>query len=242
MAEIEPNKPTPPVSQNMSDALRQITSGWLSKIELAKQSKKHFNDVSEQCSAFFQASVSFMWEPDFRRKFLGTEVSPNFHVTLNKAFELVSIYGPTLYWQNPQRMLNARKHVPVIPEMFGVDQQQQQELQEQQKKVQEQLQQAQQQLQQIQQQTQQQLQQAQQQGMDPASAQQMAMQQSPQLMQAQQQIQPLTMQMQQIQMQLQQQEEAQKQFQRATSKQQQENSKRSVRAELMQGVAELHSN
>ena len=136
MAETESNKPTPPVSQNMSDALRQITSGWLSKIELAKQSKKHFNDVSEQWAAFFQASVSFMWEPDFRRKFLGTNVAPNFHVTLNKAFELVSIYGPTLYWQNPERMLNPRKHLPVTPEIFGVDTNLQKLLQEQQQQMQ----------------------------------------------------------------------------------------------------------
>ena len=183
MIVAEKNKPTTgPASEKMSDALRQITSGWMSKLELAKQAKKHFNDVGEQCTAFFQASVSFMWEPDFRRKFLGTEVSPNFHVTLNKAFELVSIYGPTLYWQNPQRLLKARKHLPVIPDMFGVDANLQQTLQQQMQQLQQQMQQLQQQAQQQQQQSAQ----MQQQGMGPAAA-----QQNPQAMQVQQQLQML---------------------------------------------------
>ncbi len=128
----------------LPDALRQITSGWLNKIELAKQAKSHFDEVGEQCTSFFQASVSFMWEPDFRRKFLGTNVAPNFHVTLNKAFELVSIYGPTLYWQNPERVLRPRKHMNLTPEMFGVDQMLIQSLQEQSQQLQEQSQQLQQ--------------------------------------------------------------------------------------------------
>ena len=161
----------------LEDALRQITTGWLSKIELAKQAKSHFNEVSEQCSAFFQASVSFMWEPDFRRKFLGTDVSPNFHVTLNKAFELVSIYGPTLYWQNPQRMLQARKHMDLVPELFGVNPTLQRHIGQQMQQLQQQMQQAQQAAQQAMAPMQQQMQQAQQQGIPPEQAQQMLMQQ-----------------------------------------------------------------
>ena len=229
------NKPTPTNAPgDMPAALRQITSGWLSKIELAKQAKKHFNDVGEQCTAFFQAAVSFMWEPDFRRKFLGTEVSPNFHVTLNKAFELVSIYGPTLYWQNPQRNLEPRKHINPIPEMFGVDPSLQQELQQQLQEIQQQMQQSQQGMQQMQAGIQQQMQVAQQQGMDPATAQQMAMQQNPQMMQAQQMQQQLNMQMQQVQAQLKQQEQPQKQFQKVVTQQASDDNSRSIRAKLME--------
>ena len=232
----EGNKPTPKPQPtgNMADALRQITSGWLSKIELAKQSKKHFDDVGEQCTAFFQAAVSFMWEPDFRRKFLGTEVAPNFHVTLNKAFELVSIYGPTLYWQNPQRMLKPKKHIPAMPEMFGVDQSLQEQLKQQMQEIQQQIQQAQQKMQEMQAGMQQQIQAAQQQGMDPATAQQMAMQQNPQMQQAQQQMQPLTAQMQQVQAQMKQQEEAQKKFQKIIGEQQKDNNARDIRSRLME--------
>ena len=63
------DKEKPTVAQSsdkMADALRQITTGWLSKIELSKKAKSNFDEVAEQCTAFFQASVSFMWEPDFR--------------------------------------------------------------------------------------------------------------------------------------------------------------------------------
>ena len=211
----------------LDDALRQVASGWLSKIELSKQAKSEFDEVAEQCTAFFQAAVSFMWEPDFRRKFLGTDVSPNFHVTLNKAFELVSIYGPTLYWQNPERMLTPRKHMPVVPELFGVDANLQQQLNQQLQQLNQQLQQAQQQLAPAQQQLQQamaalqpQLQQAQQQGIPPDQAQMMLMQQNPQAMLAQQQ--------------MQQQQAAQQAFAAKTQEQHVENQVRGIRAGLMQ--------
>ena len=218
----------------LEDALRQITTGWLSKIELAKQAKSHFNEVSEQCSAFFQASVSFMWEPDFRRKFLGTDVSPNFHVTLNKAFELVSIYGPTLYWQNPQRMLQARKHMDLVPELFGVNPTLQRHIGQQMQQLQQQMQQAQQAAQQAMAPMQQQMQQAQQQGIPPEQAQQMLMQQNPQAMQAQQQVQQLQMQMQQLEQQQQQQQQAQMAFESAVQKKNDSDSQRSIRASLME--------
>lgn len=218
----------------LEDALRQITTGWLSKIELAKQAKSHFNEVSEQCSAFFQASVSFMWEPDFRRKFLGTDVSPNFHVTLNKAFELVSIYGPTLYWQNPQRMLSARKHMDLVPELFGVDPTMQKHIGQQMEQLQQQMQQAQQAAQQAMAPMQQQMQQAQQQGIPPEQAQQMLMQQNPQAMQAQQQVQQLQQQMQQLQQQQQQQQQAQMAFESAVQQKNNADSQRSIRASLME--------
>ena len=218
----------------LDDALRQITSGWLSKIELAKQAKSHFNEVSEQCTAFFQASVSFMWEPDFRRKFLGTNVAPNFHVTLNKAFELVSIYGPTLYWQNPQRMLSARKHMDLVPELFGVNPTIQKQVGEQMQQLQEQLQQAQQAAQQAMAPMQEQIQQAQQQGIPPEQAQQMLMQQNPQAMQAQQQVQQVQQQIQQLEQQQQQQQQAQKSFESAIQKKNDSDAQRSIRASLME--------
>ena len=218
----------------LEDALRQITTGWLSKIELAKQAKSHFDEVSEQCTAFFQASCSFMWEPDFRRKFLGTDVSPNFHVTLNKAFELVSIYGPTLYWQNPQRLLTARKHMDLVPELFGINPVVQKQVAQQLQQLQQQMQQAQQAAQQAMAPMQQQLQQAQQQGIPPEQAQQMLMQQNPQAMQAQQQVQQLQQQMQQLQQQQQQQQQAQMAFESAVQQQKTEEQQRSIRASLME--------
>ena len=227
-------KENPVSKEKLGDALRQITSGWLSKIELAKQAKSQFNEVAEQCTAFFQASVSFMWEPGFRKKFLGTDVSPNFHVTLNKAFELVSIYGPTLYWQNPERLLTPRKHVPIVPDLYGIDPTLQNHLQQQMQQIQGQLQQAQQAAQQAMAPMQQQMQQAQQQGIPPEQVQQMFMAQNPQAQQAQAQVQQLNNQMQQIQQQQQQQQQAQMAFESASQQEQFKNNERSIRASLMQ--------
>ena len=221
-------------SKKLSDALRQITTGWLSKIELSKQAKKNFDEVSEQCTAFFQASCSFMWEPDFRRKFLGTDVAPNFHVTLSKAFELVSIYGPTLYWQNPQRVLQPRKHVPLIPEVFGVDVQKQQQLMQQAQQLQQQIQQLTQQQQQQFGQQQAQQQQAQQQGVDPGLVSAISNAQNPQAAQGGQQLQQLNMQLQQINMELQTLQQAEQEFQAAQSRQVKQNAQRAMRSSLME--------
>jgi len=231
----EEKKESKPFSKGkLEDALRHLTKGWLSKIDLAKEAKSHFNEVSEQCTAFFQASVSFMWEPDFRRKFLGTDVAPNFHVTLNKAFELVSIYGPTLYWQNPQRTLTPRKHIELLPELFGVNPTLQQQLQQQLQQAQQQMQQLQQASQAAAQQSQAGVQAQQQQGVSPQEAQQTASAANPQMQQQQMAMQQAQQQIQQIQQQLQQQEEASKAFATATQGQALKDSERKIRSSLLE--------
>jgi len=230
----------------LPDALRQITSGWLNKIELAKKAKGHFNEVGEQCTSFFQASVSFMWEPDFRRKFLGTSVAPNFHVTLNKAFELVSIYGPTLYWQNPERVLRPRKHMNVTPEMFGVDEQLIQQLQQQSQELQKQSEQLQQGIMQAQQQGSQHTKEPknpaiENPGLLPKGEQAELMAPSPGQMQSAQQIQKMAQQLkeidthlQEINAQLQQQETLQEKHDAAIKKQKESILQRTIRSSLME--------
>ena len=106
------------VEDKISSALRQISKAWLSKIELAKQAKTHFNNVAKQCTDFHQASAGFMWNSDYRSRFLKGRVNPTFTLTLQKAFEFVAIFGPTLYWRNPQRVITPRRPLELSPEFF----------------------------------------------------------------------------------------------------------------------------
>ena len=211
--------------QNLDTVLRPIVTGWLGKIEQAIKHKKPFNDIAEQCTAFFSASTGFMWEPKYRQKYLNTSTSPRFRMTMCKAFELVALFGPTLYWRNPKRQVKPRLQVPISAEVFGPANMQ--ELQQMEQQMQQQLQQMQQQSMGAQQQVQQLMQQMQQAQMaaqqgDP-QAQQQLQQMQPQLQQAQQQSQQMQQQMQQVQQQSQQMQpqfqllrEAEQLFQKAT--------------------------
>lgn len=102
------------------DVLAPLVQSWLGKIRLAHESKQSFNDVGKQCMEFFSGSLGFMWQPEFMQKFVGGPlITPRFKVTIAKAFELVALYGPNLYWQNPARMVKPRKAIGIDPQLFG---------------------------------------------------------------------------------------------------------------------------
>ena len=103
-----------------SDAQTPLVTSWLAKIELARQHRKPFDDVGNQCTAFFSGALGFMWQPEFMKQFVGGNmITPRFHVTVAKAFELVALFGPTLYWQNPTRRVDPRKAIGIDPQLFG---------------------------------------------------------------------------------------------------------------------------
>jgi len=211
-----------PPEGRIDDYLRPLVTGWLGKIELGIQHKKWFQDISDQCMAFFSASSGFMWDPKFKNKYLKTNTSPRFRMTMSKAFELVALFGPVLYWRNPQRTVRPRKKILLRPELFGPDDMEQ--TQQQQQQLQQQMQQAQQQMQQFQQQMQQQMQQ------DPMAAQQMQQQG----MQMQQQQQQLQQQMQELAPKVQEVQEAQNLYNEAMMDQKATNIKDEARANLVE--------
>jgi hypothetical protein len=66
-----------------------------------------------------QRRCGFMWQTDFLKKYVGEMVSPRFKITIAKAFELVALFGPTLYWRNPTRLVKPRKKLELDPAVFG---------------------------------------------------------------------------------------------------------------------------
>lgn len=103
-----------------SQDLAPLARAWIGKIKAAKERKQRFDDVSKQCTAFFSGSCGFMWQQDFLQKFIGISYTPTFKVTIAKAFELVAIFGPTLYWRNPIRVVKPRKQIGLTPDLFGI--------------------------------------------------------------------------------------------------------------------------
>lgn len=105
------------------ELLRPITNGWDGKIKKAITARKGFDDVAEQCEAFFSGALNFMWEGKFANKHFTGKLQPKFRITLQKAFELVAVFGPTLYARNPIRTILPRTKIDIEPEMFGTDEQ-----------------------------------------------------------------------------------------------------------------------
>jgi hypothetical protein len=96
--------------------LGPLVSSWYSRFEAAEKHKDRFKVMAKLCRQFLGSSAKAMWENDFRAEFYPRVNSPEFMVSLNKAFELVAIIGPSLYWQNPTREVKR----PSVPDQASI--------------------------------------------------------------------------------------------------------------------------
>ena len=119
----------------MDDAnefLRPIVTAWLSKVGKGIEHKKPFQDVADQCMGFYCGAVDFLWQDEFKRRYVGN-IHPKFKLSLCKAFELVALYGPTLYSQNPVRSVQPHPRIELKEAMLlqsmGITPDQMQQLQ-----------------------------------------------------------------------------------------------------------------
>lgn len=107
-------------SKMTSQVWAPLVQIWEQRIEACKRAKKRFNAVHEQCLAFYHGAAGFMWQQTHNQRYFdGALPSPKFKITLNKAFEFVSIYGPSLFWQYPHRKVMSHNAVELRPELFG---------------------------------------------------------------------------------------------------------------------------
>jgi len=99
--------------------MSSVCDYWISAIQKAEEAKKPFTEVGAMCNQFFSGSVGFMWDEKFKAKYLKNIQAPRFRVTIAKAFELVAIFGPSLFWRYPGRTIKPREmFVPDIT-LFG---------------------------------------------------------------------------------------------------------------------------
>ena len=108
--------PTVPVRYEF---LRPIVTGWLGQIAQAQKARSGFDAVSQQCREFYSGAIDFMWQSKYVGRYMGGNIKPRFRITIQKAFELVAIFGPVLYWRNPVRIIKPRPQLELSPDMFG---------------------------------------------------------------------------------------------------------------------------
>lgn len=109
------------LSPSQYDFLRPLVTVWLEKVNQAKSAPKakEFRETAEQCMAFFAGSCGFMWDDKYRKKFMGGRIAPKFRLSLNKAFEIVALFGPILYHRNPVRRVQPHKRIDWEPSMVA---------------------------------------------------------------------------------------------------------------------------
>lgn len=100
------------------DSLAHLCNRLVEVTERAYETKQEFQDVADQCMSFFCGGADFMWKSDYMQKYMGGSLYSRFRININKAFELVALFGPTLYWRNPTRMVNPRQKLTLPPEAF----------------------------------------------------------------------------------------------------------------------------
>lgn len=100
--------------------MRPLCFKWEEKVRAAYEAKKEFQSVADQCMGFFSGGANYMWSRKYMRDYMGgSDLHTRFPISINKAFEMVALFGPTLYWRNPHRMINPRKQLQLPMEAFA---------------------------------------------------------------------------------------------------------------------------
>ena len=105
------------------DYFRPLTTKWVALLREAEKAKKPFDEVAQQLMSFYSARNGFIFEKEFREKYLNITNEnelPRHRLSFNKAFEFCAIFGPMLYWDNPQRLVKPRKKLQITPETMGI--------------------------------------------------------------------------------------------------------------------------
>lgn len=107
-----------PVDSPYFEMFRPLVSGWTQKIEQSTSSRSKWKEVSEECLLFYSKSAAAMWDPMYAKKFWRGVKAPKFRISINKAFELVAVFGPNLLWDVPHRTVTPKRAPEIPPEIF----------------------------------------------------------------------------------------------------------------------------
>ncbi len=98
--------------------LKPLISSWKNAIEASRKARKPWLDTAEVCREFYSGSVGFMWSRDFKLKHFKGIPESKFQITIAKAFEFVSIVGPTLMWGCPGRIATTYNKLDIPPQFW----------------------------------------------------------------------------------------------------------------------------
>lgn len=111
--------------------LSSLCDQWMEVIKIAKKQKhERFGQYAEEGQKFYAAAHDFMFKASYAKGPTGflpkdseSGYFPTFRVTVNKVFEAVALYGPTLYYSNPTIAVEAL-HTPgaadIAPQALGI--------------------------------------------------------------------------------------------------------------------------
>jgi len=103
--------------------LRPLVTGWLAKIEASVRSRSKWKEIADECLMFYSKSAAAMWDQSYTRQFWKGVKAPKFRITINKAFELVAVFGPNLLWDVPHRTVEPKRPLEIPPELFAGNEQ-----------------------------------------------------------------------------------------------------------------------
>lgn len=108
-------------AEDREQLLKPITDAWIGVVGKCADSNKAFRETARMCRNFFAGAAGFMWEDSWRERYMGkgSVAAPKFRITINKAFELVAVVGPYLYWQYPHRAVKSYQPIDITPDIIG---------------------------------------------------------------------------------------------------------------------------
>lgn len=100
--------------------LNKLAKQWCSKLEQAKTHKEQvYGSNAREMMQFYSGPRS--WDELMGKDLVATGQWPEtmFKLHVNKAFEYVSLFGPSLYYDNAVRTVKPRAPLQVPPQFFG---------------------------------------------------------------------------------------------------------------------------
>ena len=127
---------------------RPLCSTWREKIDVALKYRKEWADAADACYILYSGIVDAFWKTENINRFVSNGLTPKFKLSIAKAFELVALFGPTLFYRLPVRAVRPHKRVEYTDDdvllSLGIDPRTPPQLQLQMQQLQQQMQQMQQ--------------------------------------------------------------------------------------------------
>ena len=109
-----------------SNLCRSLCQAWEGKLERSRDgnARKRWKEMADECEMFYSGTSGVIWDPANQQRLWNTAggpVNPTFKFSINRAFELRALIGPTLYWANPYRTATPQELVEPNPMAFGIN-------------------------------------------------------------------------------------------------------------------------
>ena len=124
-------------TEKVHPAIANVVSQWQRQLDRAKRQKEEvFARQARECNSYYTGPDK-QWNQLMGQDYIGGPSNGDltFKMHFNKAFEYVTIFGPSLYYTNPVRTVKPRAPVQIPGQFFGDPAQFQQLAMEEQERV-----------------------------------------------------------------------------------------------------------